>query len=114
MVDLNTLVSSSSGIHVEEAVNINDRGEIAVNGKDVDGNNHAVLLIPCDENHPDVEGCDYGLIEPVIGAPVRPPQVTPAPVASSAKLSPGEMMTRFRSLGAGRNRRFGTPQTSPQ
>ena len=114
MVDLNTLVSSSSGIHVAEAVNINDRGEIAVTGVDVDGNGHAVLRIPCDENHADVEGCDYDLVEPVTGAPVRPAQITPTPAAGPAKLSPAEMMTRFRSLRAGRNRRFGTPQTSPQ
>ena len=63
MVDLNTLVSSSSGIQLVEAVQINDRGEIAAQGPDTNGNNHAVLLIPCDENHPGVEGCDYDLVD---------------------------------------------------
>ena len=59
MVDLNTLVSSSSGLHVTQGDDINDRGEIAGVGALSNGNEHAVLLIPCDENHPGVEGCDY-------------------------------------------------------
>jgi probable HAF family extracellular repeat protein len=63
MVDLNTLVPPNSGLHLFEAQQINDRGEIAVEGADANGNQHAVLLIPCDENHADVEGCDYSLVD---------------------------------------------------
>ena len=63
VVDLNTLVPPNSGIQLVEGVQINDRGEIAVQGPDANGNNHAVLLIPCDENHPGVEGCDYSIVE---------------------------------------------------
>ena len=62
MVDLNALIPSNSGIQLVEAVQINDRGEIAAQGPDANGNNHAVLLIPCDENHPGVEGCDYSMV----------------------------------------------------
>lgn len=63
MVDLNTLVSSASGIHINGAETINDRGEIAVSALDANGNSHAVLLIPCDESHSGIEGCDYSLVD---------------------------------------------------
>ena len=48
---------------VIEAIFINDRGEIAARGKLANGDEHAIVLFPCDENHPDIEGCDYGLKE---------------------------------------------------
>jgi probable HAF family extracellular repeat protein len=63
IVDLNTLVAPGSGLMLQWARNINDRGEIAAYGADSAGNNHNVLLIPCDAGHPGVEGCDYGLVE---------------------------------------------------
>jgi probable HAF family extracellular repeat protein len=63
MVDLNTLVPPNSSIQLHEALQINNRGEIAGNGVDANGNNHAVLLIPCDDDHADVEGCDYSLVD---------------------------------------------------
>jgi hypothetical protein len=44
-----------------EAIFINDRGEIAALGKLANGDEHAIVLFPCDENHPDIEGCDYSL-----------------------------------------------------
>jgi uncharacterized membrane protein len=63
IVDLNALVPPNSGLQMHEAAQINDRGEIAIGALDASGNNHAVLLIPCDENHPGVEGCDYGMVD---------------------------------------------------
>jgi len=63
IVDLNTLVPPNSGLQFNEVGNINDRGEISINGSDVNNNNHSVVLIPCDENHPGVEGCDYSLVD---------------------------------------------------
>jgi hypothetical protein len=64
MVDLATLVSSDSGISVGNgAFDINDRGEIAGQGNDANGDTHAILLIPCDENHWGIEGCDYSMLD---------------------------------------------------
>ena len=54
MVDLNTLISSDSGIYVFIATNVNDRGEIAGSGVLPNGDIRAVLLIPCGESR---EGC---------------------------------------------------------
>jgi uncharacterized membrane protein len=65
LVNLNTLVPPGSGLQLVEAHQINDQGEIAVGALDASGNNHAVLLIPCDENHPGIEGCDYSMVDAV-------------------------------------------------
>jgi hypothetical protein len=81
--DLNTLIPSGSPLYLQFTDNINDRGEITGNGSDASGNNHAFLLIPCDENHPGVEGCNYSLVEQpardsaprnINGETQRPPQ----------------------------------------
>lgn len=70
MVDVQTLLVAGSGITLSGcagcelgAYNINDRGEIAAQGLLPNGDSRAVLLIPCDEDHADVEGCDYSLVE---------------------------------------------------
>ena len=62
-VDLNTLIPPGSGIHVSHAVSINDRGEISGDGYLPNGDHHAFVMIPCDENHLGVEGCDYTTID---------------------------------------------------
>jgi probable HAF family extracellular repeat protein len=83
MVDLNTLVLFASGIHINGVITINDRGEIAVSALDANGNSHAVMLIPCDENHTGIESCDYNLVDasaapqgpaPYVPRTERPPQ----------------------------------------
>jgi len=66
-VDLNTLIPSSAQIVLAGGVSINDRGEIATNGTLPNGDTHAVLLIPCDENHQGVEGCDYNVTDGTAG-----------------------------------------------
>jgi len=74
MVDLNTLVSSNSGLSAAGAIEINDSGEIVGSAVDANGNFHAMLLIPCDDNHPAVEGCDYSPADAPASAGVRVPQ----------------------------------------
>jgi probable HAF family extracellular repeat protein len=63
IVDLESLALPGSGLTVIAGNLINDRGEIAGRGMLPNGNTHAILLIPCDENHLDVGGCDYSLKE---------------------------------------------------
>jgi probable HAF family extracellular repeat protein len=60
IVDLNTLIPPGSGLTLTLAVSINDRGEIAGQATTSNGDNHAFLLVPCDEKHGDGEGCEDG------------------------------------------------------
>ncbi len=111
IVDLNTLVPPGSALHLRGASEINDRGEITGRGvlpgcDDGDTCGHAYVLIPCDEGHPDLEGCDYSFVDAtrtVEGPPAQIDQVL-APATTAAKLSSAEMMTRSRSL---LSRRYG-------
>ena len=74
MVDLQALLLPGSGISVScarcgiGAYNINDRGEIAGQGVLSNGDTRVVLLIPCDENHRGIEGCDYSLVDATTAA----------------------------------------------
>ena len=56
MLDLNTLVPRSD-LYLFDVEFINDRGEIAVEALLPNGDHRAVLLIPCDGDHADSEGC---------------------------------------------------------
>jgi len=114
-IDLNTLVLPGSGVTILNANNINDRGEIVGFGVLTNGDGHAALLIPCDENHAGVEDCDFDTVDAETAAQVRPAQITqPSAASSFANLSPAERIARFRSVMANRNRRFGVPQTAPK
>jgi hypothetical protein len=72
MVDLNTLIPPGSAMQLATALNINDLGEIAGAGILPNGDTHPFLLIPCDENHPGVEGCDYDMVEASTAGPRIP------------------------------------------
>jgi probable HAF family extracellular repeat protein len=69
MVDLNALVPPGSPLQLQQALHINDRGEIAGSGALANGDQHNFLLIPCDGNHPGIEGCDYSIVDASVVAP---------------------------------------------
>jgi probable HAF family extracellular repeat protein len=115
MVDLNILLSSSSGLVVTGAININDGGEIAGLAGDASGNSYAALLIPCDANHPGVAGCNYGTVDADSVAANHPVQIAESSAAAAvpATLSPSEIIRRYRSRVAIRRRMLATPTTAP-
>jgi probable HAF family extracellular repeat protein len=78
MVDVNSLIIPASHLEVVDAFDINDRGEIAGAGLLPNGDVHAVLLIPCDENHSGMAGCDNSLLDATAAAQVHTPQVAQA------------------------------------
>jgi probable HAF family extracellular repeat protein len=64
IVDLNKLVVPPSDFTVISASAINDRGEIGCMGLGSgDTAKRPCVLIPCDEAHPGVEGCDYDVVD---------------------------------------------------
>lgn len=60
LVDLNTLIPPNSPLYLQYAYSINNRGEIAGDGVDAANVSHGYVLIPCDADHPNLAGCDYG------------------------------------------------------
>ena len=103
MIDLNIFLPPSADLQqLTDAYNINDRGEIVGLGVppgcgDEFACGHVFVLIPCDENHPGVEGCDHSLVE-ASGVP----QTSPAGRDSSNRaLSPPRLLQghRFRFPG---------------
>ena len=72
IVDLNSLISHGSDMQLQVADNINNSGEIAGFGVLPNGDGRAFLLVPCDDKHPGVEGCDYSMMEARATASVEP------------------------------------------
>ena len=68
IVDLNNLVPEHTPIYLFMASFIDDRGQIAAFGSLPNGDMHAVLLIPCEDGDPDVEGCDHRSLDPAQAA----------------------------------------------
>jgi probable HAF family extracellular repeat protein len=103
-VDLNTLVPPHPGVQLNGLDNyINDRGEILTDGTLTNGDNHAYVLIPCDEHHPGM--CeDYSMIEvaDTAAAPRSSVAMTqPHNESSSGTVNPlrTPLTQRYRILG---------------
>jgi probable HAF family extracellular repeat protein len=107
MVDLNTLLVQPTTMYVNGALIINDRGEIGCLGKNPgDTTTHACVLIPCDNNHSGVEGCEDADTTSV--TPSNPLAVTQTSTdASQSTLSP-EMLAARARIG-GRYHTLGVP-----
>jgi len=84
--NLKKLVLPGSDLSLLTVNSINDQGEIACAGLRANGNQHNCVMIPCDENHPDLEGCDYSMVEASEATSISPTEleasqrVPPAPL----------------------------------
>jgi len=96
ILDLNTLIPSGSSLQLAVARNINDRGEIVGDGVPPGAPtnsfaDHGFLLIPCDENHPNIESCDYTLVEESATATVS--------TSPTTRLSPDAIRQLMQGVG---------------
>ena len=109
IVDLNQLIPPGSSLQLVYAIGINDRGEITGNGVPTgfstaqEAVSHAFLLIPCDENHPGLEGCDYGMVEADthVGGASAPTSTTQSPMTLQGRRNPA-----LRTLNGRRSRLY--------
>jgi hypothetical protein len=72
LIDLNDFVPPDSDLHLRAGITINEGGEIAVAAEAPNGDRRAVLLIPCDDEANDSEGCRGAAVhsQTTLGAPV--------------------------------------------
>jgi probable HAF family extracellular repeat protein len=98
MVDLNTLIPTDSPLRLFLGTYINDRGEITAFGVLPNGDQHAFLLIPCDNSHPNIEGCDY--------SPAEVSTVAASRAATPQKELTPQEISRIRGLLMNRHRGF--------
>ena len=110
-VDLNTLIPTGSGMELAVAFSINDRGEIDGNAVFPNGDMHAFVLIPCDEDHPGLEGCDYSLVDVTVQP--SPSQVKPSPAVAGIDRPFTQALDGMRSWH-GRRYRYSGPTPAPR
>jgi probable HAF family extracellular repeat protein len=101
MIDLNNLIPAGSPWFLFEVDSINSRGEIVGGAfNTTTSENRAVLLIPRDENHPGVEGCDYSLVD---AATAQSPAPRSFP-SGSQRLPQLRRTNRYHLAGLGASR----------
>jgi hypothetical protein len=107
ITDLNAFVITASGVQLTDALSINESGEIAAQGVLANGDVHAFVLIPCEMDNSDSEGCRDADVATQSGDEnhVAPAAQAPA-TAAQPNLTPSEMKDRIRALLTNRNRRF--------
>ena len=111
LVDLNTLIPPNSSMQLFSPQAINDRGEIGglglPSGCFYDGLcGRAYVLIPCDDDHPGVEGCDYSMVDADTAAtavPAAPDTKLASPLIQGNPAFPGATNPMLRRF----SRRFG-------
>jgi probable HAF family extracellular repeat protein len=95
--DLNALIPAGSSLYLVHPQNINDQGEIAGLGVDASGNQHAFLLIPCDQWHPGLVGCDYNVVDTNSAEMSEAPAPLPA-APFGTNLSSNKTLARFLAV----------------
>ncbi len=109
-VNLNTLITPASLLNITFPVSLNDRGEIAADGVLPNGDVHAVVLIPCDDDHEDVVGCDYQLVEePTTQNSITSLGALAHAAAAQANSTPSGPSTHMSAQRLHRNQRFAAP-----
>jgi probable HAF family extracellular repeat protein len=106
MIDLNDFVPPDSDLHLRAGATINDRGEIAASGLRTNGFVGSALLLPCDDEPADSEGCRGGKHDSV-----NPGARTTSSIQS--KLGPREVPRRS-SVGAASRYHTSDPATEPK
>jgi probable HAF family extracellular repeat protein len=119
LIDLNVFVPPDSGVVLEEADFINDQGEIIGYASLANGDEHGYMLIPCDENHPDVEGCDYSLVDVSAAASLSPVPLAPRATTTNRRNSFGHTLPQrlgFTGFKAGSRKAVSNnkPATGPE
>jgi probable HAF family extracellular repeat protein len=88
ILDLNQFGPAGSQLTLNEATFINDRGEISGFASLPNGDTHAFVLIPCDEEHDNLEGCAD--VDQVPNATEI--RLTPAATSTQPRLIPRETL----------------------
>ena len=95
MIELNTFVPPGSDLTITDGETINDRGEIAGSGMLPNGDFHAVVLLPCEDQHGNSKGCRNADQHANATSNGPAPSTLPAATAAQPKLRPSELEAKL-------------------